>query len=287
VRSIVGLLPLAATTFFEPSAGDRAPEAAAKIEWLLRNRPEMTRSIHPFGRPGHGGRFLLSVLDGERLRRVLQVTLDEREFLSPRGIRSLSRRHAEEPYVLGPGMGDAAAGLRLRPRQAPVRPPRRRRPRAVRDHLRADLGHQGGLARFLENHDEPRAAGTFPWERHQAAAVLTFLAPVLRFFHPGQFEGRTRHVPVHFDRAPAEPADPAVRAFYERLLEVLRDPLPRGGDWRLLEPREAWSGNPSHDGFGPRRGNATCRCPVSPSWGRRSTSPTGLVPLGTSARPTT
>lgn len=157
----------------------------------------------------------------------------------------------------------------------------------MRDHLRADLGRQGGLARFLENHDEPRAAGTFPWERHQAAAVLTFLAPVLRFFHPGQFEGRTRHVPVHFDRAPAEPADPAVRAFYERLLEVLRDPLPRGGDWRLLEPREAWSGNPSHDGFGPRRGNATCRCPVSPSWGRRSTSPTGLVPLGTSARPTT
>ncbi len=72
----MGLLPLAATTFFEPSAGDRAPEAAAKIEWLLRNRPEMTRSIHPFGRPGHGGRFLLSVLDGERLRRVLQVIRD-------------------------------------------------------------------------------------------------------------------------------------------------------------------------------------------------------------------
>jgi hypothetical protein len=60
----------------------------------------------------------------------------------------------------------------------------------VRDHLRAGVDFQNKLARFLENHDEPRAAATFPSEVHEAAAVVTYLAPGLRFFHQGQFEGR-------------------------------------------------------------------------------------------------
>ncbi|HME24536.1 MAG TPA: alpha-amylase family glycosyl hydrolase, partial [Acetobacteraceae bacterium] len=59
----------------------------------------------------------------------------------------------------------------------------------IRDHLRAGLDYQDQLARFLENHDEPRAAAEFPWPQHQAAAVVSFLSPGLRFFHQGQFEG--------------------------------------------------------------------------------------------------
>ena len=62
--------------------------------------------------------------------------------------------------------------------------------RPVREHFHAGLDYQDKLARFLENHDEPRAAATFPPEVHQAAAVITFLSPGLRFFHQGQFEGR-------------------------------------------------------------------------------------------------
>ena len=80
--------------------------------------------------------------------------------------------------------------------------------RGIREHLRAGLDYQRHLVRFLENHDEPRAAGTFPWEVHQAAAVLAFLTPGLRFFHQGQFEGRRKRVSIHLDRAPAEPPDP-------------------------------------------------------------------------------
>jgi hypothetical protein len=121
--------------------------------------------------------------------------------------------------------------------------------RGIREHLRAGLDYQRHLARFLENHDEPRAAGTLPWDAHQAAAVLAFLTPGLRFFHQGQFEGRRMRVPIHLNRAPAEPPDPTVGAFYVRLLEVLERPALRDGAWQLLEPAEAWPGNPSWDGF--------------------------------------
>ena len=121
--------------------------------------------------------------------------------------------------------------------------------RGIREHLRAGLDYQRHLVRFLENHDEPRAAGTFPWEVHQAAAVLAFLTPGLRFFHQGQFEGRRKRVSIHLNRAPAESADPAVGDFYSRVLEVLKSPALRGGAWRLLEPTEAWQGNSTWDGF--------------------------------------
>jgi len=60
---------------------------------------------------------------------------------------------------------------------------------AIRDHLRASLDFQDKLARFLENHDEPRIASALPWPQHRAAAVITYLSPGLRFFHQGQFEG--------------------------------------------------------------------------------------------------
>jgi hypothetical protein len=113
----------------------------------------------------------------------------------------------------------------------------------VRGHLMAGLDFQDRLARFLENHDEPRAAATFPLEAHRPAAIITFLAPGLRFFHQGQFEGRKIRIPVHLGRGPAEPTDTDVDAFYRALLKCLRDPVLREGDWRLLECRPAWDGN--------------------------------------------
>lgn len=122
-------------------------------------------------------------------------------------------------------------------------------PQPVRDHFRAGMDYQNRLARFLENHDEPRAAATFPPGVHEAAAVITFLAPGLRFFHQGQFEGRQKRISPHLNRAPDEPVDSATAAFYERLLEVLRQPAVRDGDWRLLECGPAWEGNWTHDCF--------------------------------------
>jgi glycosidase len=115
--------------------------------------------------------------------------------------------------------------------------------RPVRDHFRAELNYQVKLARFLENHDEPRAAATFPREVHEAAAVLTFLSPGLRFFHQGQFEGRTKRISPHLCRGPDEPIDEELGAFYDRLLAVLRRPVVRGGRWQLLDCAPAWDGN--------------------------------------------
>jgi len=122
-------------------------------------------------------------------------------------------------------------------------------PEAVRGHLRAGLDYQNGLARFLENHDEPRAAATFPPGRHEAAAVVTFLAPGLRFFHNGQFEGRVKRISPHLVRAPSEPVNVALRQFYERLLDVLRRRVLRQGEWRLLDCVPAWDGNVSNQAF--------------------------------------
>jgi len=119
--------------------------------------------------------------------------------------------------------------------------------RPVRDHFRAGLDYQVRLARFLENHDEPRAAATFPREIHEAAAIITFLSPGLRFFHQGQFEGRTRRISPHLCRAPDEPVDQGLGAFYDRLLTVLRRRAVRDGRWRLLECSSAWDGNRTWD----------------------------------------
>jgi hypothetical protein len=121
--------------------------------------------------------------------------------------------------------------------------------RPVRDHFRADIDFQNRSARFLENHDEPRAAATFSREMHKAAAVLTFLSPGLRFIHQGQMEGWTKRIPVHVGRGPIEPVDHDLRDFYERLLPCIRRPAAREGTWQLLETRPAWDGNWTWDGF--------------------------------------
>lgn len=108
------------------------------------------------------------------------------------------------------------------------------RARPVRDHLTAGLDYQSKLVRFLENHDEPRAAAVFASGMHEAAAVITYLSPGLRFFQRGQLEGRRQRVPPHLIRAPREPVDEPLRQFYEKLLAVLRQPVVRNGQWRLL-----------------------------------------------------
>ena len=84
---------------------------------------------------------------------------------------------------------------------------------------------------------------------HEAAAIITFLSPGLRFFHQGQFEGRRKRISPHLVRAPLEPVDEALQRFYDGLLAVLRQPVVRDGQWRLLECVPAWEGNGTWDGF--------------------------------------
>ncbi len=121
--------------------------------------------------------------------------------------------------------------------------------RPVREHLLAELDYQNKLARFLENHDEPRAAATFPPGIHEAAAVITFLSPGLRFFHQGQFEGRKKRISPHLGRAPEEPVDQALLSFYNKLLTIVRQPVVRDGQWQLLPCDSAWEGNWTNDCF--------------------------------------
>jgi hypothetical protein len=121
--------------------------------------------------------------------------------------------------------------------------------RPVREHFHAGLDYQDKLARFLENHDEPRAAATFAPDVHQAAAIITFLSPGLRFFHQGQFEGRRKRISPHLVRAPVEAPDPQLQHFYDRLLALLREPIVRDGQWQLLECAPAWDGNWTSDCF--------------------------------------
>ena len=121
--------------------------------------------------------------------------------------------------------------------------------RPAREHLLAGLDFQDKVARFLENHDEPRVNATFALPMHQAAAVITFLSPGMRFFHQGQFEGRRKRISPHLVRGPLEPTDEAVTRFYEQLLAVVRKTTVRDGEWRLLECVPAWDGNWTWDGF--------------------------------------
>jgi Alpha amylase, catalytic domain len=121
--------------------------------------------------------------------------------------------------------------------------------RPVREHFHAGLDYQDKLARFLENHDEPRAAATFAPGQHEAAAVLTFLSPGLRFFHQGQFEGREKRISPHLCRGPNEPVDAHLQQFYDHLLSILRQPVVRDGRWKLLECAPAWDGNWTNDCF--------------------------------------
>jgi len=103
VRSMVGLLPLCAVSVFEGEFRKKYPDAMQRLKAFLEARPELTTYIHNPGKEGCGGRRLGAILDETKLRRVLSKMLDENEFLSPYGIRALSRYHADHPYVFKVG----------------------------------------------------------------------------------------------------------------------------------------------------------------------------------------
>ena len=103
VRSMVGLLPFCAVTVFETGFGEKHPEAAKRMKAYLESRPELMNFIHNPTKFGCNKRRLGAILDETKLRRVLAKMLDEKEFLSPYGIRSLSRFHADHPFVFRVG----------------------------------------------------------------------------------------------------------------------------------------------------------------------------------------
>jgi hypothetical protein len=120
---------------------------------------------------------------------------------------------------------------------------------AVRAHLLADPEFQRRSVRFLENHDEPRAAAAFPPRVHRAAAVLALLVPGLHFMHEGQRSGRRLRASNHLRRRTPEPVDVDLRDFYNRLLACVRRPDVRDGNWALLACSPAWADNPTWERF--------------------------------------
>jgi hypothetical protein len=100
VRSMVGLIPLFAVETLEPDAIERLPDFKRRLEWFVANRPDLTTHVACMRTRGAGERRLLSVVAADELARVLRYLLDEREFLSPYGVRALSRHHEANPYVL-------------------------------------------------------------------------------------------------------------------------------------------------------------------------------------------
>jgi len=114
---------------------------------------------------------------------------------------------------------------------------------SVRAHLQADIGYQRGLVRFLENHDEPRAAAVLPGDRERAAAVAVATLPGATLWHDGEFQGRRVHLPVFLARRPDEPVDSELQEFSERLVAAAADV--RQGEWQLLECT-GWPDNDTH-----------------------------------------
>ena len=121
----------------------------------------------------------------------------------------------------------------------------------IRDYLSPDLHEQQKPVRFMENHDELRAAVAFPVQVHKAAAILTYLSPGLRFFYQGQIEGSRRKIPVQLRRRPTEPVDFGLQDFYCKLLACLRLPVVSNGLCQVLEPIPAWEDSCTWKGFIP------------------------------------
>jgi hypothetical protein len=100
IRSIVGLIPLFAVETVEPETLEKLPGFKRRLEWFIENRPDLTNNVADMRTAGVSGRKLLALVSGKRLERLLRVMLDEAEFLSPFGIRALSKFHLEHPYIL-------------------------------------------------------------------------------------------------------------------------------------------------------------------------------------------
>lgn len=99
IRSMVGLIPLFAVEIIEPDMLDKLPDFKLRLEWFLNYRPDLAGLVSHWSEPGYGDRRLLSLLRGHRMKLLLKRMLDESEFLSDYGIRSLSRAYLEHPYV--------------------------------------------------------------------------------------------------------------------------------------------------------------------------------------------
>jgi hypothetical protein len=110
VRSMVGLIPLYAVETLDSELVDRLPGFKRRLEWFLNNRSDLTANVACMSTAGSGERRLLSILNGDQLRKVLRLMLDENEFLSPYGIRAVSRVHKERPYVFSVGGADYHVG---------------------------------------------------------------------------------------------------------------------------------------------------------------------------------
>lgn len=117
-------------------------------------------------------------------------------------------------------------------------------PEGVHRHLRADPAYQRGMVRFIENHDEPRAAAAFPGGKGRAAALALLTLTGAKLLHEGQFEGRKTRLPVFLARRPVEETDTGLADHYRQLLLETRRDIFRNGEWRLCE-RHGWPGNSS------------------------------------------
>lgn len=115
---------------------------------------------------------------------------------------------------------------------------------SIRRHVQGDPAYQRRLVRFLENHDEPRAASTFPSAKHPAAAVVSMSLPGAKLLHEGQFQGRRTRVPVFLARRPEEPSDYDLERFYKLLLQRTAQEPFHSGDWALCECT-GWADNMS------------------------------------------
>ena len=144
----------------------------------------------------------------------------------------------------------------------------------VAAHLRADPDYQRRSVRFLENHDEPRAAASMSPSRQRAAAMVVAAIPGMLLLHDGQLDGARLHAPVELGRRPDEPLDADLRAFYDRLLDVVGEDAFRRGTPIRLEPRPTWDGDSTHASVvawlwvGPRRSLRLAVANLGPTTGR-------------------
>jgi len=121
---------------------------------------------------------------------------------------------------------------------------------SVFGHFKAELDYQRKCVRFIENHDEPRAAAVLSTEAwHCAAGVVMSTVPGMALYHRGQLEGRRIKLPVQLGRLPEEPESDAIKGFYRRLFRCLQSSPLRQGTWQLLEARPAWNENHTWTNF--------------------------------------